>query len=241
MTDELWGAVLGAAIGVITGALAPRVIRALPEPDPPAEPIEGEEPKEPYVDLAARPRLALQAALTSGVAGGLIGWTTELEWLLLLLLPLAPLGTLLAIVDLRTKLLPKVVVIPATVAALVYGVASWPATGDPDPLVRALLGMALAFAIFFVLWFVRSAGMGYGDVRLAAWLGFDLGYLGWPEYALGMYAGFLVFGVPGLLLALVRRDRSLLRKAYPFGPFLLVGALLGILFGEPLLGDLALG
>jgi prepilin signal peptidase PulO-like enzyme (type II secretory pathway) len=33
----------------------------------------------------------------------------------------------------------------------------------------------------------------------------------------------------------------MLKKAYPFGPFLLLGALLGILFGEPLLGGLAVG
>ena len=45
----------------------------------------------------------------------------------------------------------------------------------------------------------------------------------------GLYSGFLLFGVPGLLLALARWDRGLLKKAYPFGPFLLLGALLGIL------------
>jgi leader peptidase (prepilin peptidase)/N-methyltransferase len=241
VTDEVWGAALGGAVGLVTGAAVPWLIRRLPEPGPPAEPVEGEPPKEPYVDLGSRPRLALLTALVSAVAGALVGWSVGVDWLLLLVLPLAPAGTLLAVVDLRTRLLPRVVVLPVTVAAVAYGVVSWPVTGDPDPLVRALVGMALAFGVFFVLWFVRSAGMGYGDVRLSAWLGFLLGYLGWAEYALGLYAGFLVFGVPGLLLAIVRRDRSLLKKAYPFGPFLLVGALLGILLGDPILGGLALG
>jgi leader peptidase (prepilin peptidase)/N-methyltransferase len=101
--------------------------------------------------------------------------------------------------------------------------------------------MVGARVVFWVLWFVRSAGMGFGDVRLSALLGFVLAYLGWPEYALGLYSGFVVFGLPGLLLAIVRWDRKLLKKAYPFGPFLLLGALLGILFGDPILGDLALG
>ena len=36
------------------------------------------------------------------------------------------------------------------------------------------------------------------------------------------------------MIALVRRDRSVLKRAYPFGPFLLVGAWLGIVAGEPL-------
>jgi len=246
-------AALGGAIGVMTGLVVPWAIRHLPEPPPAPEPEEGAEltaaqkvlleegPKELYADLGARPRLPLLTAAASGIAGGLIGWVTGLDWLLLLLLPLAPVGTLLAVVDLRTRLLPRVVVIAATLAAIAYGLVAWPVTDDSDALVRGLIGMIAARVVFWVLWFVRSAGMGFGDVRLSALLGFVLAYLGWAEYALGMYSGFLVFGLPGLLLAVVRRDRSLLKKAYPFGPFLLVGALLGILFGDPLLGDLALG
>ncbi len=250
--SDVWAAALGGGVGVVSGLVVPWAIRRLPEPPPTPEPEEGEEPtpaqkvlldegpKELYADLGALPRLALITALISGVAGALIGWVIGMDRLLVLLLPLAPIGTLLAVVDLRTRLLPRIVVIPATLAAIAYGVIVWPISGEPDALVRGLIGMIAARAVFWVLWFVRSAGMGFGDVRLSALLGFALAYLGWPEYALGLYSGFLIFGLPGLVLALVRRDRSLLKKAYPFGPFLLLGALLGILFGEPLLGDLAL-
>lgn len=252
MTADVWAAALGGVVGLAGGLAVPWVIRRLPEPPPDPEPEPGAEltaaqkvlleegPKELYADVGARPRLPVVAALVSGATGALVGWVTGIEWLLLLLLPLAPVGTLLAIVDLRTRLLPRVVVVPATLAALAYGLVAWPLTGDPDALVRGLVGMVAARVVFWVLWFVRSAGMGFGDVRLSALLGFVLAYVGWAEYALGLYSGFLVFGLPGLLLALLRRDRSLLRKAYPFGPFLLLGALLGLLFGDPLLGDLAL-
>jgi leader peptidase (prepilin peptidase) / N-methyltransferase len=253
MSDDLWAAVLGGAVGVGSGAVVPWLIRRLPEPPPDPEPEEGVEltaaqqarreegPKELYADLGARPRLALVTAAVSGAAGALLGWVTGLDWLLLLVLPLAPVGTLLAVVDLRTRLLPRVVVIPATLAAIGYGLVAWPLTGDPDALVRGLIGMVAARAVFWVLWFIRQAGMGFGDVRLSALLGFVLAYLGWEEYAVGLYSGFLVFGVPGLALALARWDRRLLRKAYPFGPFLLLGALLGILVGEPLLDGLVAG
>ena len=44
----------------------------------------------------------------------------------------------------------------------------------------------------------------------------------------GTYASFLLFGLPGLVVALARRDRSLLRTAYPFGPSMLVGAVVGV-------------
>jgi len=251
--SEVGAAALGGAVGVVTGLLVPWAIRRLPEPAPTPGPEEGAEltpaqkvlleegPKELYVDLGGRPRLALITALVSGVAGALIGWAIGYDRLLVLLLPLAPIGTLLAVVDFRTRLLPRIVVIPATLAAIAYGLVVWPLTGDPDALVRGLIGMVAARVVFWVLWFIKSAGMGFGDVRLSALLGFVLGYVGWPEYAVGLYSGFLLFGVPGLLLALARWDRSLLKKAYPFGPFLLLGALLGILIGDPLLGDLAFG
>ena len=251
--SDLAAAALGGAVGVATGLFVPWVIRRLPEPPPVPEPEEGAEltpaqqvlldegPKELYADLGSLPRLPLLTAAVSGVAAALIGWVTGLDWLLLLLLPLAPIGTLLAVVDFRTRLLPRVVVIPATLAAIAYGLVAWPLTGDSESLVRALIGMVAARVVFWILWFIRSAGMGFGDVRLSALLGFVLAYVGWPEYALGLYSGFLLFALPGLLLALVRRDRSMLKKAYPFGPFLLLGALLGIVVGDPLLGGLAVG
>jgi leader peptidase (prepilin peptidase)/N-methyltransferase len=59
-------------------------------------------------------------------------------------------------------------------------------------------------------------------------LGIALGYLGWSELLVGVYAGFILGGLGGGLLSLLR---IVDRKAYPFGPFMLVGAVLGVLFG----------
>ena len=59
-----------------------------------------------------------------------------------------------------------------------------------------------------MLWFVNPRGMGYGDVRLSGVLGLALGSLGWGELFVGLYSGFLIFALPGLLLALVRWDRE---------------------------------
>ncbi len=76
----------------------------------------------------------------------------------------------------------------------------------------------------------------FGAIGATALLGAVLGRAGWAELVVGTYAPFLLFAVPGLLLALVRRDRRLLRAAYPFGPFMVVGALLGVLVGPALVG-----
>jgi leader peptidase (prepilin peptidase)/N-methyltransferase len=57
----------------------------------------------------------------------------------------------------------------------------------------------------------------------------------------GVYAAFLAFAVPGLLLAVLRRDRGVLKASYPFGPFLLAGALAGVVLGAPLWSGLVSG
>ena len=123
------------------------------------------------------------------------------------------------------------VVWPTFGGVVLLGAASALLSGEPDDLVRGLLGAVGVFVFFYVLWWVHPAGMGFGDVRLSAVLGFALAYLGWPELLIGVYGGFLAFSVPGLLVAVLRRDRQVLRVAYPFGPFLLGGALAGVVLG----------
>lgn len=226
------------------GFAVPGLVRRLPEPPPrPAaadderdQPEDEEEPppeerKLPYAEIGARPGLGWRSAVAGALVGGLVGAVVGPDWWLVVLVPLVPVCVALSVIDWYTKLLPTRLVLPATAYAVLAAGAGWALTQQADDLVRGLLGLVIARSLFWVMWFVHSAGMGFGDVRLAALLGVALGHLGWAELVVGIYAGFLVFGLPGLLLAIVRRDRSLLRTAFPFGPFMLVGALLGVLLG----------
>lgn len=247
-------ALLAAVACGVAGAFVPAAVARIPEPQPkpvpepapegsgaPAVAKPEEPPKELYADLAARPGLARTTAATAAVAGAVVGGTLGWTWPLLFLLPTVPVGVLLGYVDLRTKLLPSRVLLPThAVVILLAGVCALVAT-DGDAFVRALVGMVAARSVFWMLWWIRSAGLGFGDVRLSALLGFELAYLGWGELVVGTYASFLLFGLPGLLVALVRRDRSLLRTAYPFGPAMLVGALVGIAAGPAIWGHLVGG
>jgi len=242
----LVAALTGLVVCALGGALAPYLVRRLPEPEPDPEPAPGveltaaqkarleEPPKELYADLGRRPWVLPVAVGVSAVAGAATGAAVGWDWQLLVLWPLVPVGALLGIVDWRTRLLPSIVILPATALALLYGAGRWLATGEPDELVRGGLALLVVRSVFWLLWFIRQAGMGFGDVRLSALLALSLGYVGWAPVVTGIYAAFLLFGVPGLLLAVVRRDRTVLRRAYPFGPFLLVGALVGLLAGQPL-------
>jgi leader peptidase (prepilin peptidase)/N-methyltransferase len=96
---------------------------------------------------------------------------------------------------------------------------------------RAGLGWALGGGTFFLMWFIYPKGLGYGDVRLAGLLSMALAWVGWAEFAVGMYAGFLLGGVVGGVLTLAR---VMDRRRYPFGPFMVLGALLGLAFGQAL-------
>jgi leader peptidase (prepilin peptidase)/N-methyltransferase len=240
--EPVW-VVVAALVGLASGPVVPPLVARLPEPTPTArgdqdtvDPAgdggaarveDTAQPTTTYRDVAARPGLARRVSLAGAVVGVLLGATVPAPWPLVLWLALLPVGLLLAAVDARTHLLPRVVVLPATAFALLVVGAVELTVGDPAAAVRALVAGLVLRSVFWVLWFVRRAGMGFGDVRLAALVGVLLGQLGWAELVAGAYAGFLLLGIAGLARAVVLRDRRSLRREMPFGPALLAGTALG--------------
>lgn len=229
-------ALLGAALCGLLCLAVPWVVRGLPEPEPALDLPEDEPAKPAYADLGTRRGLLSGAVLSGVVAGGLAGGAVGSGWSLALVVVAVPVCVALAYVDWHTRLLPSRVVLPVTGLLLLVVAVEWLVTGDRDDPLRAVVGMAVARSLFWLLWWVHSAGMGFGDVRLAALLGLVLGHAGWAELVVGVYAPFLLFAVPGLVLAAVRRDRRLLRAPHPFGPFMVAGALLGVVAGSPIVG-----
>ena len=236
---------LGVVLCGLAGYLVPAMIRRIPEPhlaavDPTeadlAAPAEPE--KETYADVAALSALQWAAPLASAVSGGLVGLAIGLDWPLLFLLPLVPVSVALAVVDWRTRLLPTRLVAPTYAVLVPLVLVCWLVTGETEDLVRAAWGWLLAGGLFLVLWLVNPRGLGYGDVRLSGVLGIALGYVGWGPLMVGVYGGFLLGGVGGGLLSLLRIVE---RRAFPFGPFMLVGALLGLLAGPGLWAHLVSG
>ena len=237
MNDTVLAALLGLLVAGLGGLLVPALIASVPEPAP-QEPEEGEDPEPPkvlYADIAAQPGRRWRSALVSAASGGLVGAVTGLDWSLVWLLPLAPVAVALSVIDWHTRLLPRRIVVPATLATILAVLVVGLATDERGRLVSAVVVMLVARSIFWVLWAVLGgAGMGFGDVRLSALVGLVLGWLGPGPAVWGFWIGMVIFGLPGLVLAIVKRDRSLMKKPFPFGPFMVIGALVGLVWGTAL-------
>ena len=187
-----------------------------------------DDPKILYADLGARRGVGVRAVLLSGVAGALVAWSQGWSWTLLVLLPLVPVMVALAVVDWNTRLLPTWVIRPTYYLTVALVLVAGLAAGDAGAVIRAAAGWLVLGALYGLLWFVNSGGLGYGDVRLSGVLGLAGGFVGWAELLTGAWSAFLLGGVIGGVLALLK---VVDRKAVPFGPFMVLGALVGLLVG----------
>lgn len=170
---------------------------------------------------------------STGLLFGLIAWQVGPSWELPALLYLAAIGVALALIDLDTHRLPDSIVLPSYVVAVVLlGLASGGA-GDWGALVRALLGGLAMGAAYFVMVLAYPAGMGLGDVKLAGVLGIYLGWFGWGALLVGFFAAFVVGGVFALVLVALKRAGR--KSGIPFGPWMLVGTVIGIAVGQQLI------
>jgi leader peptidase (prepilin peptidase)/N-methyltransferase len=141
-----------------------------------------------------------------------------------LVLGLVFVATLAAITltDLELRLIPNRVLIVSALAGVALAAAL-----DPSSLPERALAAAGAGGLLFAVALAYPRGMGLGDVKLAAVMGLYLGRAVAPALLIAFAAGALVG------LALIARDGAAARKrAIPFGPFLALGGLAGLLVGD---------
>lgn len=172
--------------------------------------------------------LVVPQPLGATTIGEALGRTVLLGALLFLM----AVSVALSLIDLDTHRLPNAIVYPAAVVLLVLLSVVSAASGDWGALLRGLLGAVVLGGAYLVLALAVPGGMGLGDVKLAVVLGLVLAYLGWGPLAVGAFGGFLVGGT--VAIALVLAGRARMGSGVPFGPSMLVGAWVGIVFGAPL-------
>jgi leader peptidase (prepilin peptidase) / N-methyltransferase len=147
--------------------------------------------------------------------------TRELVLGLLLVTFLVP----IALIDLDHRRIPNVLTGPAALAALVAI-----ALLEPAFLPEALVAGAAAGGFFLLAAVLHPKGMGMGDVKLAGVLGLYLGRAVAPSLLIALAAGVLV----GAAIIARKGAAEGRRTAVPFGPFLALGAIAGLLAGDEL-------
>jgi leader peptidase (prepilin peptidase)/N-methyltransferase len=205
--------VLAGVAGLLVGALVHRLAGAFPwGTGRPLRPVR----RLPWPEVVTA---ALFVLVTLRFAG---------SWALPAFLVLGAAGVLLALIDLAHRLLPDRVVLPALGAGAGLLLIAAALDGDWAGLARAYAAAALLFAVFLVLALLAPAGLAMGDVKLAAVLGLCLGWVSWRAVVLGGAAGFVVQAVAALVLLAARRVGR--KGELPFGPSMLVGALVALLW-----------
>jgi leader peptidase (prepilin peptidase)/N-methyltransferase len=131
----------------------------------------------------------------------------------------------ITLIDLDLRLIPNRITLPAAVAAVVAGVVL-----DLGYLPEQLIAGAAAGGFFLLAAMTYPRGMGMGDVKLAGTIGLFLGRAVAPALFAALIGGVLV----GVAIIAVKGAREGRRTAVPFGPFLALGAVVGLVAGDAL-------
>ncbi len=131
----------------------------------------------------------------------------------------------ITLTDLERRVIPNAILAVSALLAIAIVVA-----GDPSSLPERAIAAAAGGGFLFIAALAYPGGMGMGDVKLAALMGLFLGRAIAPALLIALAAGALVG------IALMLRDGADARKrAVPFGPFLALGGVIGLLAGNQLL------
>jgi leader peptidase (prepilin peptidase)/N-methyltransferase len=160
---------------------------------------------------------ALTAALFAAVA-----LRTDLSAEMWPALALMALLVAVAAIDIEHRIVPNRLLLPAALAAL----ALW-TLADPGRLPENLIAATASGGFFLLAAIAYPAGMGMGDVKLAAVMGLFLGRAVAPAMFVALAVGALV-GI-GVMVA---RGAAARKQGVPFAPFLALGGIVGQLFGE---------
>jgi len=132
--------------------------------------------------------------------------------------------------DLSHKIIPNVITLPGMVVGLLGA-----ATVLPVGVINSVVGLTVGGGLLWLLawlspYLFGKEGMGGGDIKLLAMIG---AFLGWKPALLTIMIGSLtgsIIGISLIALRITKRDDYI-----PFGPFLVLGALLSLFFAQPLL------
>ena len=136
----------------------------------------------------------------------------------------------ITVIDLYHQIIPDVISLPGIIAGLL-GALVIPQMTFLNSIAGALLGGGSLFAVATLYqWVFKREGMGGGDVKLLAMIG---AFLGWKAVILTILLSSLIGSVIGIAIMVVKGKDF--KYAIPFGPFLSLGAVIALFYGEALI------
>jgi len=169
-------------------------------------------------------RYPLVEALTAALAAAVVA-TNDGTHDVVLGLALVALLVPIALIDLDHRIIPNRLTALGAVAALAIGAAT-----DLDGVPQQLIAGAAAGGFLLLAALARPGGMGVGDVKLAGMLGLFLG----REVAVALLVALVAGTLVGVAIMARRGVEEGRRTAIPFGPFLALGGVVGLLAGPAL-------
>jgi leader peptidase (prepilin peptidase) / N-methyltransferase len=130
----------------------------------------------------------------------------------------------ITLTDLELRVIPNAIVLAGSLAAIVIVAAT-----DFASLDQRAIAAVVAGGVLFLIVLAYPRGMGMGDAKLVAMMGLYLGRAVAPAVLIGLLVGAVV-GV-GLI---ARHGSEARKRAIPFGPFLALGGVIGLWFGDDL-------
>ena len=166
------------------------------------------------------------------VTGALFGGAASHFGADLILAPFCVFFTMLVMIsvtDLSHRLVPRRVLYAALALVIPLLVLTSAVDHRWYSLSGSVIAGAVAFGLFFAIWWFIPRGMGFGDVRLAGAIGLTVGYLSLLHAYVAFLAGFIVGMVFGLVMTVIASTGR--KTRIPFAPSLAVGAVFAVFWG----------
>lgn len=136
---------------------------------------------------------------------------------------------IIVVTDYLYMIIPDYTVVSLGLLAITYRVYLVQAHAmQPIDLWWAIISGLGSALLFYFLWYItKGRGMGFGDVKYVLVMGW---LLGWPRTGVGIFCAFLIGAIIGIGLLLSKRKK--LKQRIAFGPFLVLGTIIALVWGN---------
>ena len=137
---------------------------------------------------------------------------------------------IITVIDLQHMIIPDSLVIAIFIFTIIYKLLNYILYRQSPELINSILGLVLSILLFLLIIIISKGGMGGGDATLIGVLGFILGIKG---IFLAIFLSFILGAIISIFLLIMKIKNR--KDPIPFGPFIILGFLIVVFWGESLI------